>query len=154
MACTPGIYFLLLRMTTARVIRVGVRRAYFPAGWYVYIGSAQRGVPQRVARHLRRGTCRHWHIDYLLPHARCVTVRALAGAPHADEARHAVAFCAAADFIPLAKFGASDSPAPAHLVGFRTRRRATTLPAWQRAQELKLETRNLKLDEYPISNTQ
>ncbi|MCX7005175.1 MAG: GIY-YIG nuclease family protein [bacterium] len=139
MACISGIYFLLLRMTAARVIRVGARRAHFPAGWYVYIGSAQRGVPQRVARHLRRVKRRHWHIDYLMPHARCVAVRALPGAPRADEARHAVAFCAAADFVPLAKFGASDSTAPAHLAGFRTRRRATALPAWQRASVLMLD---------------
>jgi len=139
MAGMPGLYFLLLRMTAARVLRIGARRAHFPAGWYVYVGSAQRGVRQRVARHLRRVKRRHWHIDYLLPPARCVAVRALPGAPRADEARHATSFCAGADFIPLAKFGASDSPAPAHLAGFRTRRRATALPAWQRAQVLNMQ---------------
>jgi hypothetical protein len=39
----------------------------------------------------------------------------------------------------MAKFGASDSPAPAHLVGFRSRRRATAMPAWQQGCNVELE---------------
>lgn len=38
----------------------------FPAGRYVYTGSARRNIEARVARHLRREKKLKWHIDYLL----------------------------------------------------------------------------------------
>lgn len=38
----------------------------FPAGRYVYTGSARRNLEQRIARHLRLEKATHWHIDYLL----------------------------------------------------------------------------------------
>jgi Uri superfamily endonuclease len=43
----------------------------FPAGHYVYTGSAKRNIETRIARHLRKDKKLKWHIDYLLasPHA-------------------------------------------------------------------------------------
>jgi len=38
----------------------------FPAGTYVYTGSARRGFEARLARHLRATKTLRWHIDYLL----------------------------------------------------------------------------------------
>lgn len=39
----------------------------FPAGRYVYTGSAQRAFEARIARHCRKGGKNlRWHIDYLL----------------------------------------------------------------------------------------
>lgn len=38
----------------------------FPAGRYVYTGSAKRTIDARIARHLRKEKALHWHIDYLL----------------------------------------------------------------------------------------
>jgi Uri superfamily endonuclease len=38
----------------------------FPAGRYVYSGSAKHGLDARIARHLRRRKSLRWHIDYLL----------------------------------------------------------------------------------------
>ncbi len=38
----------------------------FPAGRYVYTGSARRNLDARIARHLRREKTLRWHIDYLL----------------------------------------------------------------------------------------
>ena len=38
----------------------------FPAGLYVYCGSAQGNLPARIARHRRRRKRLHWHVDYLL----------------------------------------------------------------------------------------
>jgi Uri superfamily endonuclease len=48
----------------------------FPAGRYVYTGSAVRGLESRIARHLRREKTLRWHIDYLLaaPGVRIVEV--------------------------------------------------------------------------------
>ena len=48
----------------------------FPAGRYVYTGSAQRAFEARIGRHVAGAVNRHWHIDYLLaaPGARVVEV--------------------------------------------------------------------------------
>jgi Uri superfamily endonuclease len=48
-------------------IRVGrLGRFQFPAGRYVYTGSARRNIEARIARHLRKEKALHWHIDWLL----------------------------------------------------------------------------------------
>jgi len=71
-----GAYQLLIRLNEARRIRVGKLGTFdFPAGWYVYTGSAMNGLTARIARHLRREKRLHWHIDYLLQHARVVGVK-------------------------------------------------------------------------------
>jgi Uri superfamily endonuclease len=38
----------------------------FPAGSYVYTGSARKNIDARIARHLRSDKKLRWHIDYLL----------------------------------------------------------------------------------------
>lgn len=38
----------------------------FPAGHYVYTGSARRNLEARIRRHLARDKRLRWHIDYLL----------------------------------------------------------------------------------------
>ena len=48
----------------------------FPAGRYVYTGSAKRHIDARIAHHLRQKKALRWHIDYLLaaPGVRVVDV--------------------------------------------------------------------------------
>jgi len=59
-------YLLIMRLEHSRTIRVGSFGAFdFPEGWYVYVGSAVRGMGARVARHMRRDKKLHWHVDYL-----------------------------------------------------------------------------------------
>ena len=128
-----GIYFLLLRLARARTIVVGRRVARFRAGWYVYVGSAQRGLRQRIARHLRRRKPKRWHIDYLRGSARVVAVRVLRGAGRRQEAVCARQWLASAAFVPMHKFGASDSPAASHLLGFTRRAAVERHPLWRRA---------------------
>lgn len=61
-----GSYLLVLRVARARRLEIGGLGSHlFPAGYYVYVGSAMRALTARVARHLRRRKTRHWHIDYL-----------------------------------------------------------------------------------------
>lgn len=52
----------------------------FPAGRYVYTGSALRNFEARVNRHLSDTKRMHWHIDYLLaaPGVRVLEVRRFA----------------------------------------------------------------------------
>lgn len=66
-----GSYLVVIELPEARRIEVGaLGQIGFAPGWYVYAGSAQRGLASRLARHqrkLRKG--RHWHLDYLTPYA-------------------------------------------------------------------------------------
>jgi Uri superfamily endonuclease len=58
-----------LAIETKRAMRIQVGRLgefLFPAGHYVYTGSARRGLEARIRRHLSGDKRLHWHIDYLL----------------------------------------------------------------------------------------
>ncbi|MFH1603753.1 MAG: GIY-YIG nuclease family protein [Pseudomonadota bacterium] len=58
-----------LRIDVKRPVRVRVGRLghfLFPAGRYVYTGSAKRNLEARIARHLRKQKALRWHIDWLL----------------------------------------------------------------------------------------
>ncbi|MBN1810373.1 MAG: GIY-YIG nuclease family protein [Anaerolineae bacterium] len=93
---------------------------HFPAGWYVYVGSARGpgGLAARLARHLRPLKPLHWHVDYLRAHAspveiwyatgaqkrECAWARALLGLPGAS--------------VPVPRFGASDCRCSTHLIHF------------------------------------
>lgn len=71
----PGSYALILSLPAPRYLRVGrLGEAVFPAGVYVYCGSARNpgGIRARLGRHLHNKRSNpHWHIDYL---RRCADV--------------------------------------------------------------------------------
>lgn len=65
-----GTYQLLLRLDKPKRLRIGKLGTFsFPAGYYLYTGSAHNGLAQRLRRHLRKRKRFRWHIDYLLRHA-------------------------------------------------------------------------------------
>lgn len=131
-----GIYFLLVRLRTPVVLTIARRTARFPAAFYVYVGSAQRSLASRIARHRRSEKTIHWHIDHLLAHGKVVAVRVLPGAGRDQESKSAQAWLRCAQFIPMQGFGASDSPAPTHLFGFRSLRAVHACPLWRCAEAL------------------
>lgn len=63
-ACTYQLFITLDRPCIVDVGRLG--RFRFPAGQYVYTGSARRNLVARLRRHLARTKTLRWHIDYLL----------------------------------------------------------------------------------------
>jgi Uri superfamily endonuclease len=70
-----GCYLLLLELITSQKIQIGkLGILFFKKGFYVYIGSAMNNLESRVKRHLRSEKKLHWHIDYLLKHARIIDV--------------------------------------------------------------------------------
>ncbi|MBC7187975.1 MAG: GIY-YIG nuclease family protein [Calditrichaeota bacterium] len=76
-------------------------------GYYLYVGSARRGIGQRVARHIRHKKVRRWHIDYLTTATAATVVGALLSAERGE--------CALQKFLRergcqpvLPGFGASD----------------------------------------------
>jgi Uri superfamily endonuclease len=63
----PCTYQLAIRIDRLIRVKVGWLGDFeFPAGRYVYTGSARRGMDARIRRHLSRTKRLHWHIDYLL----------------------------------------------------------------------------------------
>jgi Uri superfamily endonuclease len=71
-AC-PGLYALWLRLPqTARLLVGQLGEFDFPAGDYIYLGSARGpgGLRARLGRHLRGDGWPHWHIDSLRAVAR------------------------------------------------------------------------------------
>lgn len=58
-----------LEIEVGCLLRIAIGRLgefAFPAGRYVYTGSAKRGLDARIRRHLSDAKRLHWHIDYLL----------------------------------------------------------------------------------------
>jgi len=124
---------LLVRVRRAARIASARRMWQLRAGWYIYVGSAQRGLHARIARHLRPEKRLHWHIDYLLQHGMIAAIRILPGAPRAMEAKIAHALSAMPAGTPVPGFGASDSPASSHLMYFPRRADAERQALWQQA---------------------
>ena len=63
----PRTYQLFIEVTLQVRVEVGRFGVFdFPAGFYVYTGSARKNFEARVSRHLALDKKRHWHIDYLL----------------------------------------------------------------------------------------
>ena len=100
----PVTYQLLIRVEGDQRVRVGRLGTFtFPAGRYVYTGSARRAFEARVARHLSRTKRLRWHIDYLL---------AAPGVTIGSVRRFATPECAANQAVDgrvqVVGFGASD----------------------------------------------
>ena len=121
-----GAYALHLHVASPNDVQIGrLGKFSFPAGDYIYLGSAlgSGGLMARINRHVRGDGHPHWHIDYLRAIAvligycyletkqrlECIWSRSLASLPQA---------C-----IPVPHFGNSDCKisgrsCTAHLVSF------------------------------------
>jgi len=112
-----GLYVLLIRLPRRRRIRIGRLGVIdFDAGWYLYIGSAQRNRAARLARHARRAKRLHWHVDYLLAAARLAATFEVAGDGEAE--CHLAAHLSAALGLPRRppRMGASDCRCGGHVL--------------------------------------
>jgi Uri superfamily endonuclease len=116
-----GSYLLGLSLEKNLTLQIGrLGRFAFPAGYYVYAGSARGpgGLSARLARHQRREKRLHWHADYLLAHARLTEIWTVVSERHLEcaWARSAMGLAGAQIIAP--RFGASDCRCSAHLVHF------------------------------------
>ncbi len=61
-----GSYLLILHLRRSRRLSIGrLGRILFPPGYYIYVGSAMKGLDGRIKRHRRLRKRPHWHIDAL-----------------------------------------------------------------------------------------
>lgn len=74
----PQTYQLHIRLASERELSIGRLGVFrFPAGFYLYTGSAKRNMEARIRRHCSKEKRLRWHIDYLLaaPDAEVTEVR-------------------------------------------------------------------------------
>jgi len=92
-------------------------RFQFPAGRYLYCGSARGsgGIRARVGRHLRRSKALHWHIDYLLQKGTPVRVWYAVSAERLECAWARTVLRLPGALAPVAGFGSSDCACATHL---------------------------------------
>ena len=109
-----GSYLVILELAADQDIFIGsLGRVHFKSGFYVYVGSAARGLEQRLSRHMRKRKRFHWHIDHLRDHAQKVRVLPIRTSFPLE--------CILADRMRIISegsiigFGSSDCGCPSHL---------------------------------------
>ena len=115
----PGVYLLLMALARERELVIGRRRkARFPQGVYLYVGSAHGpgGLQARLRRHCRPDKPLHWHVDYLRCHATLEAIWAWQTGRRAECQWAAAALQLPGVNVPMARFGASDCRCETHLV--------------------------------------
>lgn len=113
---SKGAYILLLRMDRLKKLKIGrVLCLDFHPGIYCYVGSAlgPGGLKTRIKRHASTPLKYHWHIDYLMPHARLKGALVLESIERVE--------CAIASWVKdlagesVNDFGSTDCNCDAHL---------------------------------------
>ncbi len=112
-----GSYIVMIHIPQDVTTKVGsLGEVHFPAGYYLYVGTAKRALTKRMERHMRKHTAVHWHIDYLKGYAdRCTAIPIRSSTPLEHELAEAVGRIADG-CIP--SFGSSDCDCPSHLFRF------------------------------------
>jgi Uri superfamily endonuclease len=104
-------YLLYANLDSPKTITIGKLGRYrFREGDYVYVGSARKNFFHRIERHLRNKKKLHWHIDYLLQHARITNIWSC-NLPEEETAQ----ILSKIMVIPVPRFGASDKRNGSHL---------------------------------------
>ena len=112
-----GSYALVLRLGRGRRLKIGKLGAFdFPAGYYLYLGSALGGLDTRVRRHLDKAKRHHWHIDRLTAVAPVVQVWWAAGTERLECTWATAVLDLPGVAVPAPGFGSSDCTCASHLV--------------------------------------
>lgn len=114
-----GSYCLCINVSSDIEVSVGaLGEIRFPAGRYIYVGSALNSLEPRLRRHLKTSTGQHkvthWHIDYLLrsPHASLESIFVKTGF---EKLECRIAAMVASHGEPVPRFGCSDCKCKSHL---------------------------------------
>jgi Uri superfamily endonuclease len=114
-----GTYAIVLSLDKDTLIVVGKLITFsFPAGYYLYVGSALGGLLPRVSRHIRGGRKRHWHIDYLRQEAKVVEAWYLISGERLECSLYQAAAGMPQGRSLVAGFGSTGCGCHSHLVHF------------------------------------
>lgn len=144
MGNAKGTYALTLALDKESTITVGRLTTFsFPPGYYLYVGSALRGLFPRVRRHILGSKKLRWHIDYLRQKASVVEVWYLLSDERLECSWYQVAAGMPQAQVLIAGFGSSGCGCRSHLVYF------TSLPSFEvfryRLGEKGLDLRRMSL---------
>lgn len=123
-----GRYIILLELAEAVQLEVRSGTVFgLRPGTYAYVGSAMGpgGLAARIGRYRRPDLRRHWHVDFLLAHARLL--EAFCFGPAVAECFLAESVAALPGSVPVTGFGCSDCRCRAHLFRLSAFRRAPGL---------------------------
>jgi len=127
----PGTYALVLELNPATEIVVGkLGRATFPAGFYIYVGSAlgSGGLASRLDRHAKSTTSvgwrAWWHIDYLRHYTKTIEVWSVQHVLRREHVWAALIEKMPEVSVTMPGFGSTDCGCPTHLFHFSHR------PSW------------------------
>lgn len=127
----PGTYALVLHLATTTEIEVGkLGRSTYPAGFYIYVGSAlgSGGLAGRLKRHRKPTTSpgwrARWHIDYLRHYAKLTQIWYVLQASRREHDWAAALQQLPGATVTVPQFGSSDCSCPSHLFYF------ARLPSW------------------------
>jgi sugar fermentation stimulation protein A len=111
-----GSYVVVLRLKRNRCIEIGsLGKVSLAKGYYLYVGSAMRGLGKRIQRHRGRRKKLFWHIDYLRNHAEfCAALPVRSSVPLECEMAGAVRKISE---WSVPRFGSSDCSCESHLFG-------------------------------------
>lgn len=114
-----GTYVLQVENRDAQRLRIGpLGDLGLAPGVYLYVGSARRHLPHRIARHVRRHKPPHWHIDYVTSCARVARAAVWDDASVGEcEVAQAVRSLPGARVV-MKGFGSSDCRCETHFVRF------------------------------------
>lgn len=111
-----GDYLVVLRLRGAQRIEIGGLGAIpFRKGYYIYVGSARKGLTRRIERHRRLRKRPFWHIDYLRERADFIAALPVRSSDRLECALAAAVAGSAEWSVP--GFGSSDCGCPSHLFG-------------------------------------
>ena len=118
----PGAYHLIIHLAYDVSITVGkLGNFHFSAGYYVYTGSALRGLEVRILRHLQQEKRLHWHIDYLLQHAKIIHIVKYQTKERLECYLNNQILMLPECKIPVKGFGSSDCKCISHLAYFENK---------------------------------
>ena len=136
-----GIYFLLIKLEREQENEIGaLGDLSFKGGYYIYIGSAQNGIEERVKRHLREEKSIYWHIDYFLEISRIDKVFYIRTNEKKTECKAANFFIERGEIID--NFGCSDCDCLSHLIylGDEEKDAVEVIKSYHSIQELYIKT--------------
>jgi sugar fermentation stimulation protein A len=114
-----GSYLLIFSNPRSISLQVGsLGQKRFKKGYYVYCGSALKGIQQRLSHHLKIKKNPHWHIDYITPKPMTLMKTYRIRRPDPIEEPLAEALVTISDDY-IQGFGSSDSKAISHLAYFK-----------------------------------
>ncbi|WP_050615320.1 GIY-YIG nuclease family protein [Bacillus testis] len=109
-----SLYSIHYALAEERILKIGALGTFtFPAGNYVYIGSAKKHIEKRIERHMSTDKKLRWHIDYFRP--ACTVTYVKTYPENKGECALAAEFARHGSCYPK-QFGSSDCRCGGHLI--------------------------------------